>query len=267
MHYYLIDERVSRIGRPAQLDRIRSWIKTSRIAGQQLEVRSPQHMLEEVNKAATRNSGAVIVVLGDDLSLDLAISALRSSKLSNALGFIPLTTSSRSAELLNINDWRQATTALLKGKRKSFDLLKVEDYVALTGSILTPKAAIPDPSQIVTLVLDQELTVQLPPSQLTITNTAHNQAMSEHAQPIMIEATPSINTKERIQNKQPFINLPAYLQKTSQSAVMRLKAQSLTVKTPTPLLLQNQIQLRSTIKVSKHPSKQALIVNRKREAL
>jgi hypothetical protein len=267
MHYYLIDERVSKLSRPANLDRIRSWIKTSRIAGQQLDLRSPQHILEEVKKIATQPSTSVIVIIGDDLSLDLAISALHNSKLSTILGFVPLVASSRSAELLNISDWRQATTALLKGKRKSFDLITIEDYATLTGSVLTPKATMPDPSLSVTLLLDQELTIQLPPSQLAITNTSHDHLMSEQNQPIAIEATPSRSKQERIQNKQPFIRLPSSLNKASQPTILRLKARTITIKTPTPLLLQNQIQLRSSIRVRKISTKQALIVNRKREAL
>lgn len=267
MHYYFFDSRATKNDKSGQLSRIQSWIKTSRIAGQQLELRSPQHIIEEVKKLTANPSVSAIVVAGDDLSLDLAISSLQNNDKEIPLGYIPLLPNSLSAKLLNITDWKQATAALLRGKRESFKLLGVEDYVVLSGCMLSPKATTLDSSSTTTLKLDKQLTLDLPSAELALTNITNDPAMAEHKQPIMIEAISSASPEERLQNKKPLISLPVRLREPAKPKILRLKANTISIKTTTPLLLQNLIQLRPVIEVTEMAGKQALIVNRKRDVL
>lgn len=269
MHHYLIDERAAKTTSSGQLSRIQSWIKTSRIAGEQLNLKSPQHIIEQVKKIATGSSAATIVVLGDDLSLDLAISSLLKADQEGKipLGYIPLRPNSQSSQHLGITDWKQATVALLKGRRENFHLLAVEDYAVLSYCSLSPKQSGPSSKQAITLTIDQELTVELPTSKLALTNTSKD-PVTEHIQPILIEATVSQSSDQLLQNKQPLITLPSKHNLPSPLAMMlRLKASNITIETSSPLLLQGLLQLRPIIQVSQLTKQQALIVSRKRDSL
>ncbi len=268
MHYYLIDERVAKTTPAAQLSRIQSWIKTSRIAGEQLSLKSPQHIMEHVKKITASASTATIVVLGDDLSLDLAISALIELEQDNTtpLGFIPLRANSKSAQLLGILDWKQATGALLKGKRENFHLLGVEDYAILSCCSLSPKHVDPPTEQAITLTLDRELILSIPSAELSLANISKDVATT-HIQPILIEATASHGSDQLLQNKQPLIKLPVKHTASAQAKMLRLKASTITIETTSPLLLHSLIQLRPTIEVVQHTKQQPLIVSRKRDSL
>lgn len=269
MHHYLIDERVAKTTPTGQLNRIQSWIKTSRIAGEQLSLKSPQHIMEQVKKIATSSSTATIVMLGDDLSLDLAISSLSQTDQTGKipLGYIPLRPNSQSAQHLGVTDWKQATVALLKGKREDFHLLAVEDYTILSYCTLSPKQTQLGTKQTITLSIDHKLTVELPISELTLTNTSKDPA-TEHVQPILIEATASQGSDQLLQNKQPLIALPTKQNLPSSPAKMlRLKASDITIETSSPLLLHGLLQLRLVIQVSQLAQQQSVIVSRKRDSL
>ncbi len=266
MHYYLFDDRVNK-HTTSTLNRVKSWIKTSRIAGQQLDLKSPQQIVEEVKKIASNQTTPTIVVIGDDLSLDLAISSLSESKKHITVGFIPMTTNSKSAQLLGITHWKQASNTLLRGKRENYKLLQLEDYTVLSGATLIPKSVRANSNTAITLSLDDQLKAELPLSEIMVANISNDPTLHEHNSPILIEAITSQVTEDRLQNKKPLITLPDSLKSSHKPKILRLKAESIAIQTATPFLLQGLIQLRPSFSITPLARQQSLIVSRKRDSL
>lgn len=269
MHHYLIDERVSKQGHEAALGKVVSWIKTSRIAGEQYLLKSPQQVIEQTKKlASTTGNKPTIVVVGDDLSLDLAISALSDDQRKTALGFIPLTPTSQSARLLGSSDWRQACNALVRAKRSSFKLIKIEDYSVLTHCALPARELTDNTTPHETkLRINDQLDVSLPATEITITNLNHETHLHQADDPFLIEASSTREIQQRIQNKKPLIALPQGLKSEPKHTILRLKAQQAQVKTTRPLLLHGLIQLRTDFEIKPLKLQQQFIVDRKRDPL
>jgi hypothetical protein len=269
MHHFLIDERAATSQLQGQLGKIQSWVKTSRVAGEQHSLKSPQQIIEQIQKIiANASTKPTIVVIGDDFSLDIAISSLKDEQRSITLGFIPLTTNSPSAALLGFKDWKQACNALIKAKRAKFHLIAVEDYAILSECILVPKSEL-SPSNVTEtkLTLDGELKVQLPESELTITNLSHESHLQTKKTPFMLESTIISAAHLHLQDKKPLFNVPGIKQATPRQPILKLKGTTAAIETTTPLLLQGIVQLRTDFTVRPLPVQQQLIADSKSDPL
>lgn len=264
MHHYLIDERTTKPQLKKHLDRIQSWIKTSRVAGEQYSLKSPQQIIEQIQKIISNSSSKpTIVVIGDDFSLDIAISALQEDQRDITLGFIPLPPNSTSAALLGFKDWRQACNALLKAKRSKFRLIAVEDYTILSECSLLPKATPDQPIPVMDLVIDKKLSLHLPSSLMTITNLSHESSQQIKPTPLMIESSVTSAAHIHLRDKKPLINVAGLRPAAALQPILKFKATTSSVQTSTPLLLQGIVQLRTKFTIKPLSVPQQLIADNK----
>lgn len=267
MHYYLFDNRSNLRLDTKKLDQISSWIKTSKIAGEQFKLRSPQHMIEQTTKVLRTNKSSTLAIIGDDLSLDIAISALQTLDHPPTLAYIPLFSNSKASQLLGFDGWKQACNALVQAKRESFELVSIEDYTTLAHATLTPKHSTDSQASTIQVTLDKQLELSLPLAELTITNLSQEPHMQDETKSFLVEVQRDRPKARKTDATSPIIKLPSALEVKHTEKIMRLKAHGLRIKTAHPLLFQGLIQLRPSFEVAYSAKKQTIIVHRKRESL
>ncbi len=270
MHHYLLDSRAAKVTSGAQLAKIQAWIKASHIAGQQYDLKSPQQIVEQVQKTAAMHTKPTIVVIGDDFSLDTAITALLDDQRDIALGYIPLKNETPSSTLLGYTNWKQACDALLKAKRAAMPLLRVEDFTILSECELQPIQSDTDaPSSAINSVvrLDARLELSVPRASWRITNLQHDADRQMQPKAFCIEARILSIAERHKKEARQRLDLATKIIAPSHQSILKLKANSAKLSLEAPLLLQGIVQLRNDIKIEKLTKTQQFIVQAKSSAL
>lgn len=269
MHHYLIDDRATNNAPTGRIEKVRSWVKASQIAGEQHVLKSPQQIIEQIQKILHNSSTKpTIVVIGDDFSLDIAISSLSEDQRSTAIGYVPLQSGSASSLLLGYKDWKQACGALLRAKREALTVIKVEDYTVLSKCLLKPQTASDSlNNEDLFVKLDRNLEIQLPAAHMEIENLSNQ----EHLQvkPRALEITGSLPSAALLHSQKGAAILPfrSSIAGAKRQEVFKLKANYIKITTTSPLLLQGIVQLRPDFTVQKITTPQQFIVQTKNKAL
>lgn len=264
MYYYLFDQRSTKAISSKQLDQIKSWIKTSPIAGQQFDLASPQLLSEKSKQLATNKKAATVVVIGDDLSLDLAISGVQASKTPATIGFIP-TVISQSSALLGLTDWRQACKVLQQRKTRDFSVFSINGYCVLSHAQLSPRTTPADhagSAYVTEIKLDGQLKLSTPMYRCSISSLAHQTDYHEHPHACLVEIYNLPKFSDKIQTKIPLIRTKLRPISDSEEVLVRLPFSKAEITTHQPLLLDSLVPLSGNIKVTKHAQAQSMVIAR-----